>query len=294
VDSDLRAEGGITPPIAPRITTRTPDELQAELSRGLGREVQLPVDPQQVPVNKPSVYTYVLYRGVYDVSAFLHQDFTFARKLGQFHNKVALSNRTLPRYGYWRREDLMKEPAFRAFFLAEFNRGGYVLKTALSDGPAPRTAERTGREAAEDSIRVKDAETMRALVHEYHDKAGGRLPYEDRATEKPYMVFVGLSVEHEDAMAKTPALQRGGTWGNSHEFEAELTRVLGRPIVLPRDPQRTATHAPNVYLYFITGREYCVVTHLVKPSRISEPYRWDGGTFHSHAVCEEAPARRGS
>lgn len=135
VDRELRGTDGVPAPAPQRPQFHTAERFQAELSRALGRTVVLPVDPQQVPVNKPSVYVYVLYRGVYDVSAFLHQEFGFARALGPYHHKVALAGRTLPRVGIWRREDLAADPAFRAFFAAPFNRGGYVLRTTLPDQP---------------------------------------------------------------------------------------------------------------------------------------------------------------
>ena len=106
-------------------------ELQDELERVLGRTVQIPVDPQQVPVNKPSIYIYVLYQGVYDVSVFLHQEFSFARALGPYHNKVAIASRSYPRAGIWTAEQLKKDPQFIEFFQKPFNRDGYTLKTKL-------------------------------------------------------------------------------------------------------------------------------------------------------------------
>jgi hypothetical protein len=154
------------------------------------------------------------------------------------------------------------------------------------------TAAETSYQRAQDPVRVEHAQALRLLVREYHEKSGGRLPFEDRATETPFMVVIGRSVEHEDEMAQVPALKRGARWGNSGELEAEFSRVLGRTVVLPRDPQRVATYAPNVYIYFIAGREYCAVVHLFEPSDMSQPYRWDGGTFHSHAICEQAPPPR--
>ncbi len=128
---------------------------------------------------------------------------------------------------------------------------------------------------------------MVALIIEYADSTRGTLPFADRATEQPFSVFIGISEAHEDSMAIVPALKRGARWANARDLEAELTRVLKRRIVLPRDPQRVATFAPNVYVYFITGRTFCAAAHLSTPSSISEPYRWPAGTFHSHARCLE-------
>ena len=131
VDLALRAENGAVPPQPPRIVRHSPAAFLIDVSRAIGREFQMPLDPQQVPVNKPSLYVYVMYRGVYDVSAFLHQDLPFARALGPYHSKVALSNRTLASAGIWRREDLLADTSLRQMFAAPFNRGGYVLRTDL-------------------------------------------------------------------------------------------------------------------------------------------------------------------
>jgi hypothetical protein len=131
VDFDLRTANGVRAPGFARVGFRTMKEFQDELGRALGRAVQVPVDPQQVPVNKPSIYIYVLYQGIYDVSVFLHQEFSFARPLGPYHNKVAIASRSYPRGGFWTAEHLKKEPQFIEFFQKPFNRDGYTLKTKL-------------------------------------------------------------------------------------------------------------------------------------------------------------------
>jgi len=131
IDLDLRAANGIPAARPVRVAFRTMKEFQDELGRVLGPAVQVPVDPQQVPVNKPSIYIYVLYQGIYDVSVFLHQRFSFARSLGPYYNKVAIASRSYPRSGFWTAEDLKKEPQFIEFFQKPFNRERYTLKTKL-------------------------------------------------------------------------------------------------------------------------------------------------------------------
>ncbi len=131
VDNELRGTDGKPGPAPVGVQEYSAFALQAELARALERPVSLPVDPQRVPVNKPSVYIYVLYRDVFDVSVFLHHDVAFARPLGSFHHKVALSNRSLPYSGIWTRGQLMMEPSFREFFARSFNRGGYTMRTHI-------------------------------------------------------------------------------------------------------------------------------------------------------------------
>lgn len=164
-----------------------------------------------------------------------------------------------------------------------------VALVATLLGCTPNRAPDVTSQRANDALRRRHVDEMVTLVLEYVDKSGGVLPFENRATERPFMVFIGLNEAHEDEMAEVPALKRGGRWGNAPDLEAELSRVLKRRIVLPRDPQRAATFAPNVYLYFVTGRTFCSVAHLSERSDISEPYEWKGGRFHSHARCLEPP-----
>ena len=139
IDLDLRAAAGVPAPNPARTSFHTTEEFEAEIGHALGRRVGVPVDPQRVPVNKPSVYIYVLYRDVYDVSVFLHQAFSFSRPLGEFHNKVAVANKSLPAYGIWTAADLTQQPDFIAFFRKPFNRGGYKLQTEL---PPSSSAQR--------------------------------------------------------------------------------------------------------------------------------------------------------
>ena len=131
LDLESRAVNGLFPEQPPRIDMRTVQEFEKLLSEGLKRDVILPKDPQKVPVNKPSVYIYTYYLDVYDVTAFLHHDLSFARNLGPFNNKVTIGNRSLPQVGIWKAEDLMQQDDFREFFLSKFNKGGYELKTQL-------------------------------------------------------------------------------------------------------------------------------------------------------------------
>jgi hypothetical protein len=131
VDFALRSTNGERAPRFERVQMHTVKEFQDELARVLGHPVQVPVDPQLFPVNKPSVYTYVLYRDVYDVSVFLHQEFAFARSLGPYYNKVAIVSRSYPKSGFWTAEDLKQEPEFVEFFRKPFHRTPYALKTKL-------------------------------------------------------------------------------------------------------------------------------------------------------------------
>ena len=111
----------------------TLQEFTSELEKVLQRKVKVPVDPQKVPVNKPSLYYYTYYLGVFDVTAFLHNNFSFARNLGEFHNKITVGHRSYPQSGIWTPEDLIEQQEFKQFFQSLFNKGGYTIKTAINN-----------------------------------------------------------------------------------------------------------------------------------------------------------------
>ena len=139
-----------------------------------------------------------------------------------------------------------------------------------------------GYQKAMDPVRIQDAERIARLVLDYADETG-KFPFEEHTAERPFMVLIGHSPEEEDAFAREKVLARNATFANASVLEAELSRVLGKTITLPRDPQKVATYAPNVYIYFVAEGQMSVVAHLFEPSDSSVEYEWRGGVFHSHA-----------
>lgn len=131
VDLNTRATDGNTPEQPKSIEKVSLREFAAELERGLQRAVTLPVDPQKVPVNKPSFYYYTYYLGVFDVTAFLHNEFSFTRPLNQYNNKITVGYRSDPPSAIWTPEELIKQEQFRIFFQSPFNKGGYTIKTVM-------------------------------------------------------------------------------------------------------------------------------------------------------------------
>jgi hypothetical protein len=125
VDLITRSHDGVLAQRPERVEVLSLQELGEALSSGLGRPVALPMDRQKVPVNKPSMYLYVYYDGVYDVSAYLHNQFSFARHLGDFYYKVTISNRTNAEGGIWTVEDLANQEEFLNFIRSPFNKPGY-------------------------------------------------------------------------------------------------------------------------------------------------------------------------
>jgi hypothetical protein len=139
---------------------------------------------------------------------------------------------------------------------------------------------------AQDPIRIGHINEIAKIAFAY-DKKVGYSPLADLVEQqkKPFMVLVGRSNEQEDAFAKIKALNKNAMFINSSQFERILSKGLKQKIVLPRDPQKVPTFAPNVYIYYINEEQMCVAAHLYYESEISEPYVWSGGTFNSHAKC---------
>ncbi|MCG8637004.1 MAG: hypothetical protein MI863_24440 [Desulfobacterales bacterium] len=139
---------------------------------------------------------------------------------------------------------------------------------------------------AHDPIRIDNIKKIADVIFAYDEKVG-HPPLSDlvKKQNKPFMVLIGHSSAEEDSFAELKALNKGAYFINSNQFEQILRKGLQQKIRLPRDPQKQATYAPNVYIYFIGETQFCVAAHLYNETDISEPYEWTGGTFHSHALC---------
>ncbi len=133
---------------------------------------------------------------------------------------------------------------------------------------------------AMDPIRIKHGKEIIALVLNYADRTG-HFPLAERATDKSFMVVIGHSQKEEDSFAADPVIARGGRFSNASDLEAELSKEFGEAIRLPRDPQKVATYAPNVYVYFLAEDQMTVAVHLFKPTPDTIPYDWRGGKFHA-------------
>ena len=68
-------------------------ELIQELSEGLGRDIKIPSDPQNVPVFAPNFYQYILFpKGNYILSSFLYNETESTVRLGKHYNKFSVGS----------------------------------------------------------------------------------------------------------------------------------------------------------------------------------------------------------
>lgn len=137
-----------------------------------------------------------------------------------------------------------------------------------------------------DPIRRNHAHQIADVIREFADKTG-HLPFQEQAEDQPFMVLIGHSPEHEDHFANDPVLKRDAQWANSALLESMLSSELGRKVQLPRDPQTVPTYAPNVYIYFISGNQMTVVSHLHYPNDQAVKYEWNGKPFYSYTIIYE-------
>lgn len=163
-----------------------------------------------------------------------------------------------------------------------------VAQRILED-PSPEVYERLERlyQTDMDRVRLEHLDQILAVVTE-HVQATGRVPLEDLVRDRghPAMVVIGRSTEEEVAFAQLEAIARpDAAVISSSSFDAGLSEALGRQVRLPRDPQQVPTYGPNVYIYLVQPPQFCVAVHLWAPTEVSRPMEWEGGTFHSHAVC---------
>lgn len=100
--------------------------LLAELRLVLGDDLQLPFDPQRVPVNKPNFYVYMIDGNHWYLAVHLHEAFPFANRLGDYYYKLELTNSERRGPGQWLRSELLENDGFLATSGRTPHQPGYV------------------------------------------------------------------------------------------------------------------------------------------------------------------------
>lgn len=134
-----------------------------------------------------------------------------------------------------------------------------------------------------DPIRRDHAHQIADVIREFANSSG-QLPFQEKTAKQPFMVLIGHSSMQEDQWANDPVLKRNARWANSSVLESMLSKELGRTIRLPRDPQKVPTFAPNVYIYFVSGNQMTIVSHLKFPSDQAVEYKWYGQPFYAYTI----------
>ena len=117
----------VTDTIPFKHTTSTKQELEAELSRVLGKDITLPNDPQRKKNNvRPLIYVYAKGEGdYYYFSVTLHNDYSFARNLAQFYNVLEVSSEPDTKMNVKTYEELLNDEDFQKALNAKPYKEGY-------------------------------------------------------------------------------------------------------------------------------------------------------------------------
>ena len=141
---------------------------------------------------------------------------------------------------------------------------------------------------AQDKERIKHVSEITSIMMEYDQKVGYPPLYDLSVKhETPFMVLIGRSDDQEDYFAQLDIMSvpGGSKYINSKEFESILSRGLQRKVHLPRDPQKFASSAPNVYVYIVQSDQMCVGANVHSPSEFTSDASWEGKTFYRYGKC---------
>ena len=108
----------------PHEHTKTDIEKFTEiLETGLRRKIDLPFDPQLVPVNKPNFYMYMIQGNRYFLAVHVHDGEGIGNKLGPHYYKAEISNIAIPERNVFTYDELLVNQAFLMRINENFMRG---------------------------------------------------------------------------------------------------------------------------------------------------------------------------
>lgn len=128
LDSRISENGKVSK--AEKLNRRSMEELYSELEPVLERKLRSKFDPQKVPTQKPCIYVYTIFRGVFDVSVFTHNEFSFSRRISPYNNKITITsfNRDNPPMFVWTKNTIDKNSDFNQLIESPLNKQGYDRK----------------------------------------------------------------------------------------------------------------------------------------------------------------------
>lgn len=100
--------------------------LIKELERVLGENIEIPFDPQRVPVNKPNFYIYLVTEDSYFLAVHLFEPYPFAKAIAKHYHKLEVTNVELDRPGAWLYSELMANESYISAASTMPNKPGYV------------------------------------------------------------------------------------------------------------------------------------------------------------------------
>lgn len=116
-----------------------------------------------------------------------------------------------------------------------------------------------------DIVRLRDIDTMGAIIKEYHEKMG-KYPLQGE-TDLQYYVLVGTENQVPEDLDR-PSYEHLEM--STQDFAARLSRDLERTVTLPFDPQLRPNVKPNFYIYMVEGNSFYFAVHLHESYEIAK------------------------
>jgi hypothetical protein len=97
-----------------------------ELSNGLGRQIYEKYDPQKVGTDgRPNMYVYMVYDNNFYFAIHLYNGNFFTKNIGEYYNKMELSNEDNNEYKLYTYETLRNNPQYLELINRKTNKQGF-------------------------------------------------------------------------------------------------------------------------------------------------------------------------
>uniref|UniRef100_UPI004057192C hypothetical protein n=1 Tax=Candidatus Electronema sp. TaxID=2698783 RepID=UPI004057192C len=116
-----------------------------------------------------------------------------------------------------------------------------------------------------DILRMQDIKTIGGYIEDYKDKTG-HYPLV-RSDEIEQYVHIATDGQKKYIQGAPPEKH---VVTDCADLDQELKRVLGKDIVIPKDPQKVPMNKPNFYIYMTRGKDYWLAVHLHSACSLSK------------------------
>ena len=133
-----------------------------------------------------------------------------------------------------------------------------------------------------DRVRMQDVHAIADAILLYQ-KRHNSFPFQQEAVNAPVEVFISdrqLPEWLKEQMPKT-----GHSYRTHKELQAELRTVEGEGYILPSEPQRVETFAPNFYQYHVQPDYMCVSANLYFANKDTQSVQ---GQYHKYQLCAKS------
>lgn len=135
-----------------------------------------------------------------------------------------------------------------------------------------------------DQVRVQHAHRIMEIMEAYYARQG-HYPLADKLQEgRVIEVFLTPRSIHKGILEQVATLPMDLLPFDM--LQQEVFRVLGESAVLPTEPQKVATYAPNYHIYHLTPINYCVGVHLYFPHERAQLVQGGSSRYYKYDVCK--------